>query len=151
MFLTLFAFFESGLRIDDPVRDLLQRTVLVEPNDCVSSRVFAIQHEQVVGNAHSVRAAFERALHGDACRGSVDLWIAYIRFCHDQPALRSKAKDIFYRAVHACPWSKEVAMEAFQTLSADMEASELRAVFNTMQAKGLRIRLELDEFVKQWR
>ena len=150
MFMILFAWAESSLRIDDPVRDVLRRTVLVEPEDCLSSRIFAIYHENQVGNAHSTRAAFENALESEACSGSVALWISYIRFCYSRKELRHKTKDVFYRAVGSCPWSKELAMEAFTTLVKVMESSELRAVFNTMTSKGLRVHVDLEDFSAKW-
>lgn len=150
IFLTLFAWAESSLRIDDPVRDVLRRIVLVGSQDCPSSRIFAIYHEHQVGNAHSTRAAFENALDSESCSGNVALWISYIRFCYSQKELRHKAKDVFYRAVGSCPWSKELAMEAFTTLLRVMESSELRAVFNTMTSKGLRVHVDLEEFSAKW-
>ena len=41
-------------------------------------------------------------------------------------------------------------MEAFTTLAKIMESSELRAVFNTMTSKGLRIHVDLEEFSAKW-
>jgi hypothetical protein len=131
-------------------REVLRTTVLVEPHGCVSSCVFAIRHEMQVGNVYSVRAAFEHALESDACKGSARLWVDYLRFCHDRKELRSKAKDVFYRAVHACPWSKELIMEAFTTLNRDMESSELRGLFSMKQTKGLRVHVDLDDFLGKW-
>ena len=151
IFLRLFDWAESSLRIDDPVARLLESTVLVEPYDCVNSRVFAIQHEIRTGAVHSTRAAFESALESDACRGSVHLWISYIRFCYGHDELRGRAKEVYHRAVGVCPWSKELYMEAFGTLIRDMSSSELKAVFQTLTAKGLRVHVDLDEFVGEWK
>ncbi|KAI1212225.1 DUF1740-domain-containing protein [Annulohypoxylon truncatum] len=151
IFLSLFAWREARLSIDDNVRSILDKVVLVEPHDCVSSRVFAIRYESRAGNVHSTRAAFEHALESDACKNHPGLWISYIRFCHDNKALRSKAKSVFYRAIQRCPWSKEVFMEAFVTLGRDMDSSELRSVYNTLCEKGLRVHVEMEEFVEKWR
>ncbi len=41
-------------------------------------------------------------------------------------------------------------MEAFASLAGEMDSSELRAVASTMQAKGLRVHVDLDEFVETW-
>ena len=130
---------------------MLQSTVLVEPHDCLSSRLFSIQHELRTGALHSTRAAFEEAINSEACRGSVRLWIDYIRFCCARKELGSKAKETFHRAVAACPWSKELYMEAFGTLIREMSSSELRAVFQTITAKGLRVHVDLDEFSEEWK
>ncbi|KAL2016481.1 hypothetical protein VTK56DRAFT_3477 [Thermocarpiscus australiensis] len=151
IFLELFAWAESSLRIDDPVRAMLQTVALAEPHDCLSTRRFAIRHEARVGTVHSTRAAFEAALDSEACRGSVALWICYVRFCCSVRELRAKAKEVFYRAIAACPWAKELYMEAFRTLAGEFGSSELRAVFNTMAAKGLRIHVDLEEFVERWK
>lgn len=152
VFLTLFAWADTSLLLNDPVRTLLRTHVLTKSNDCLTSRLFAIQHEMhSFGSIHSVRTAFERALDSDPCRGNVGLWLSYVRFCErNRKELRGKAKEVYYRALGACPWSKELAMEAFTTLLRDMESSELRAVWNTMTTKGLRLCVDLEEFSAEW-
>lgn len=42
-------------------------------------------------------------------------------------------------------------MEAFGTLIRDMKSDELRGVYDTITAKGLRVHLDLEEFVDRWR
>ncbi|KLU87474.1 hypothetical protein MAPG_06474 [Magnaporthiopsis poae ATCC 64411] len=80
IFLSLFDWAEPSLRIDSPVRKLLQKTALVGPHDCVSTRIFAIRHELRAGNFYTARAAFEAALAGGGggdkgpCAGDVRLW-----------------------------------------------------------------------------
>lgn len=152
IFLTLFAWADTSLLLKDPVRTLLRTHVLTKSNDCLTSRLFAIQHEMYsFGSVHSVRTAFERALDGVTCAGNVGLWLSYVRFCaRNRKELRGKAKEVYYRAIGACPWSKELAMEAFGTLVREMESNELRAVWNTMTMKGLRMCVDLDEFSAQW-
>ncbi|KAI1469580.1 DUF1740-domain-containing protein [Daldinia caldariorum] len=151
LFLSLYAWREARLSIDDRVRSILDKVVLVDRFDCVSSRVFAIRYESRTGNVHSTRAAFEHALESEACRNHPGLWISYIRFCHGRKELRAKAKSVFYRALQCCPWSKDVFMEAFATLVRDMDSSELKSVYNTMCEKGLRVHVEMEEFVEGWR
>ncbi|KAI1865577.1 hypothetical protein JX265_007900 [Neoarthrinium moseri] len=151
IFLNLYAWREERLSIDDRVRSLLDLVVLTKAHDCVSSRVFAIRHEMGTGNVHSTRAAFERAVESETCKHHVGVWISYIRYCHQKKELRSKAKDVFYRAIQECPWSKHVFMEAFVTLARDMDSSELKSVYNTLCEKGLRVHVELDEFVRSWK
>ncbi|KAI1144576.1 DUF1740-domain-containing protein [Hypoxylon sp. FL0543] len=150
IFLALFAWREARLSIDDRVRSILDQAVLIEPHDCVSSRAFAIRYESRTGNIHSTRAAFEHALESEACKNHPDLWISYIRFCHGRKELRAKAKGVFYRAIQRCPWSKEVFMEAFATLVRDMDSSELKSVYNTLCEKGLRVHVDMEEFVEKW-
>jgi len=147
------------------VRSLLQDVILTRANESLAGHIFAISHELSTGNAHSACAAFERALSSPVCAHHTGLWISYIRLCHARKELRgakdkvkdkdqstkSKAKDIFYRAIQACPWSKDVFMEAFGTLVRDMDSTELKSVYSTMCQKGFRIHVDLDEFVDRWR
>ncbi len=146
----MFAWAEPGLRIDDPVRSLLRSAALVAPHDCASTRVFAIRHEMRIGNAYSTKSTFEDAVASEACRGNVGLWVAYVRFCYRQKELRARAKDVFYRAVHACPWSKALVMEGFTTIIKDLESNELTAVYDSMLTKGLCVHVEMQDFVQKW-
>ncbi|KAI0118868.1 DUF1740-domain-containing protein [Nemania sp. FL0031] len=152
IFLSLFAWREERLSINDRVRSLLQDHTLKPSHESISSHVFAISHELRTGNAHSTRAAFERALAPSAVGAHhLGLWIAYIRFCHARKELRAKAKPVFYRAIQACPWAKDVFMEAFGTLVREMDSAELKSVYSAMCEKGLRIHVDMDEFVEKWR
>ncbi|KAL7798271.1 NRDE-2, necessary for RNA interference domain-containing protein [Trichoderma ceciliae] len=151
VFLSMFEWSDASLRVIDETRDLLYDQALVKEHDCVSSRTFAIQHELTRGNTNTIKAAFEHALASDVCQNSPALWISYIRFCHAQKQLRAKAKDVFYRALRHCPGSKEVIMEAFLTLIRDMESEELKAVYNTMTSKGMRVHVDLEEFLDKQR
>lgn len=118
-----------------------------------------------------------------ACKYSVDIWIGYIRFLRQvylqalslsfsgfsaktgaresgkkktdaQTASALKSlKDVFYRAVAACPWSKRLYMEAFssEALVNELSSGELRAVVGTMVAKGLRVHVDFDGFERKWK
>lgn len=129
---------------------------------------------------HSTKAAFGAALSSDTCKSNVDIWIGYIRFLTQvyfhalspssssarergggrkkpdaQVANAAKAlKDVFYRAVAACPWSKRLYMEAFcadGALLRELSSGELRAVVGTMVAKGLRVHVDFEGFNRRWR
>lgn len=146
VFLNLFGWADATIRVVDETRQLLYDKVLVKKDDSVSSRVFAIQHELEAGNANSTRAAFEHAVCSEACKHNARLWAWYIGFCQSQRQLQAKAKDVFYRALSHCPWSKEVMMEAFAVRG--LESDELRSVYGTMASKGLRIHVDLDEYME---
>lgn len=162
IFLSLFAWADTMVIINDPVRELLRTNVLTKAHDCLSSRLFAIRHEMRAGSAHSVRVAFERALDADgAGHGCVGLWRCYVRFCAgNKRELRGGggggglAKEVYFRAIAACPWSKVLAMEAFTTLVGDgigsLDSGELRSVWATMAAKGLRLHVDVEEFSAEW-
>ncbi|KAM5351290.1 hypothetical protein ACJ41O_004013 [Fusarium nematophilum] len=151
IFLALFEWADSSLRVIDETRTLLHETVLTPAQDCLSSRMFAIHHEMQRGNVNTTKAAFEHAVASDACKYNVSLWVGFIRFCSAQRELRPKAKDALFRALRHCPWSKDVMMEAFLTLNRDMESSELKGVFETMTSKGLRVHVDLEEFLEKRR
>lgn len=168
IFLRLFAWADTSILLNDPVRDLLRDPVLSAAHDGVTSRIFALQHEAHAGTVHSVAAAFERALvDSDACRGNVGLWLDYVRFCcrrlSSPPPITSssssssaarkneKVKDVYYRAIGSCPWSKALAMEAFApAMVKGMDSAELRSVFHTVASKGLRVHVDLEDFVANW-
>ncbi|KAL2201545.1 NRDE-2, necessary for RNA interference-domain-containing protein [Corynascus similis CBS 632.67] len=160
LFLSLFAWCQPPLRIDDPVRAVLQARAFAagSPHDCLGARRFAIHHEARAGTAHSVRAAFEAALESDACRGSAELWTRYLRFCCSSDRggrtreLRGRAREVFYRAIGACPGAKEIYMEAFgPRMRGLLSRSELGAVVETMAEKGLRVHVDLGEFLERWK
>ncbi|KAJ0325823.1 hypothetical protein Brms1b_000037 [Colletotrichum noveboracense] len=147
IFLTLFAWASTTFGIDDPVRDILRKVTLTDANDCIGSRMFAIRYELLKGNVHSTQAAFERALDTTACRSNPEFWRCYIKFSYARKQFRHKAKEVFFRGLRHCPWSKDLALEAYTTLINVMDEFELRSVFNTMTSKGLRIHVDLEEFV----
>ncbi|KAG5798933.1 hypothetical protein H9Q69_002067 [Fusarium xylarioides] len=147
IFLSLFEWADSSLRVIDETRALLHETVLTPAHDCLSSRIFAVHHEIERGNVNTTKAAFEHAVSSDTCKFNTSLWIHFIRFCSSHRELRPKAKDILFRALMHCPWSKDVMMEAFLTLNREMDSSELKGIFETMTSKGLRIHVDLEEFL----
>lgn len=146
--LSLLEWSDSSLRVIDETRNILHDNVLIKPHDCITSRLFAIHHELSHGNVHTERTAFENAVSSDACRSSPQVWISYIRFAQQQREIKGKAKDVFYRALRHCPWSKEVMMEAFGTLIGVMDERELRSVYRTMEEKGMRTHVDLEQHLK---
>ncbi|KAH1308405.1 hypothetical protein V6Z96_005714 [Aspergillus fumigatus] len=150
----------------------------------ITSHLFSIYTELVrpvyAGSTlHSVRAAFEKAI-GDPAHlphtgtgaltngvssststalSSLTLWKLYIMFELSRHEI-NRAKEVFYRAIRACPWSKELVMLAFTHLRADvvrdrykdsprkgegMGFDELRRVYNVLVEKELRIHVDIEE------
>lgn len=147
--LSLFEWADMGMRIVDETQTLMQRTSLQPREDCLSNRVFSIEHEMVRGNIHTTRSAYEKALRSDACKHNAGLWASYIRFCAANRQLNAKAVDVLYRALNACPWSKDVAIEAFTTLVNHLKSEDLKSVYNMMTEKGLRVHVDLDEYLER--
>ncbi|KAG9232556.1 NRDE-2, necessary for RNA interference-domain-containing protein [Amylocarpus encephaloides] len=145
IFLSLYTWNESRLRIDNRVRNILQSTVLAPNHDTVSSRVSAIQYEISHGTKYSVRSAFEHALTSQACSASASLWRMYLLYVLTIPQFRSQAKDIWYRALRACPWVKELYILGFEELGELVSFQELKRTWRVMGEKELRVHVDLEE------
>ena len=55
----------------------------------------------------------------------------------------ANAKRLFYRAVHACPWSKQLWMDAFRAavLRPAFTNDELRDILAHVAEKGIHLRI----------
>ncbi|KAL4913765.1 NRDE-2, necessary for RNA interference-domain-containing protein [Aspergillus aurantiobrunneus] len=186
--LSLFAWNESRFRIEERVRDIMRditTTSTASQFDGVpipiTSHLFSIYTElnrptYAGSTLHSARAAFEKAIGNKNAsstssspttststgRSSISLWKLYILFelsCNDI----ARAKSVFYRAMRACPWSKDILMLAFSHLREDvvrerrsdsgmtplrkgegMDFHELRHVYNVLVEKELRIHIDIE-------
>lgn len=145
IFLSLYTWNESRLRIDNRVRNILQATVLTPAHDTVTSRLFAIHYEINHGTIHSARSAFEHALSSPACSSSAGLWKLYILYCLQTPSFRTKAKDVWYRALRACPWAKELYIIGFEEMDDMLEYGELKRTWRVMGEKELRVHIDLED------
>ncbi|KAL1962181.1 hypothetical protein VTN77DRAFT_527 [Rasamsonia byssochlamydoides] len=147
----------------------------------ITSHIFSIFHElhrpvYSGSTLHSARAAFERAIGDPAFstggrsilatdssknkntgHSSLSLWKLYILFELSHNDIR-RAKEVFYRGMRACPWSKDLLMLAFRHLRDDIQPvrarggeadgmgfDELRRVYHVLVDKELRIHEEIDE------
>ncbi|POS84241.1 hypothetical protein EPUL_004498, partial [Erysiphe pulchra] len=147
IFISFYSWNESRLRIDDRVRNILVRNVLVPQNDTLTSRLFAIRHEIKIGNLHSTKAAFEDSVSSPVTKYSAGLWQLYILYCLSIPQLQRNAMSVWYRAIRTCPSVKEIYTLGFEKLGASMEYLELKRVWKTMEEKELRVHVNLeDEF-----
>ncbi|KAJ5779795.1 hypothetical protein N7457_007515 [Penicillium paradoxum] len=126
--------------------------------------------------AHSIRGAFERAIidamipaktspfelaSSTAARSNVTLWKLYLLFeLYGECSVR-RAREVYFRAVRACPWSKEVFLLAFEHLRADLTrrlptkaevnpagftTTELRPLYVEMRRRGLRVHYPVEDF-----
>lgn len=151
IFMSLYAWNESRARIDDRVRSMLRDVALIDKNDCITSRIFAIRYGIQRGNVHSTKAAFEHAVASEVCKGNAGLWRLYVLWCvHNADAkVREGAKDVLYRGMRACPGVKPLMMEAFETLRPLMTDDELKSVYKVMEEKEVRIHVDLEEWVEE--
>lgn len=72
------------------------------------------------------------------------MWKLYFLFEYSRGDLQ-KAKMVFYRAVRACPWFKELYLLAFQYLRGVTPLAEARGIYEMIVEKELRIFVSLDE------
>jgi hypothetical protein len=158
IFLSLFKWNDARLNLMHRTRDIFEVTTGRDPNSAnapaeihrvpITTHLFSIYIEMgrpvVLGStAHSIRAAFERAI-GDAtismgrtpaqkhafeltsstsAKNSLTLWRLYILYELYAQYNVPRAREIFLRAVRSCPWSKELYMLAFEHLRADLTAA----------------------------
>lgn len=62
----------------------------------------------------------------------------------------SRAQEVFYRGMRACPWAKEFYMLAFteSKLRDAIGFRGLRSIYETMVEKGIRIHVDLGEVLE---
>ncbi|KAE8681526.1 UPF0614 [Hibiscus syriacus] len=77
------------------------------------------------GSPHRIHGLFERALANDKFHSSVVLWRLYVAYEINVVHNASSARRIFFRAIHACPWSKKLWLDGFLRLSSILTAKEL--------------------------
>jgi hypothetical protein len=112
-----------------------------------SEWLFAIGTERLrAASGERVRALFERALAGSdwrisAARQSIVLWRFYIHYELASGDARA-AMRIYFRAIRAVPWSKQLWLDGFQPeLIAHITSEELNEIQHLMMEKEIRLRL----------
>ncbi|CAI5468196.1 unnamed protein product [Closterium sp. Yama58-4] len=98
-----------------------------------------------------VRGLLERALASSA-KGSgqcVLMWRLYIGYELHISRNVDAARRVFFRAIHACPWSKALWLDAFTQLHGVIKGEELNELANMMRDKELRLRTDVYEILLQ--
>ncbi|CAI5523271.1 unnamed protein product [Closterium sp. Naga37s-1] len=98
-----------------------------------------------------VRGLLERALASSA-KGSgqcVLMWRLYIGYELHISQNADAARRVFFRAIHACPWSKALWLDAFTQLHGIIKGEELNELANMMRDKELRLRTDVYEILLQ--
>ncbi|KAJ5272995.1 hypothetical protein N7478_008120 [Penicillium angulare] len=108
----------------------------------------------------AVRARFGE----NSARSNLTIWKLYILYELYRVKDLAAAKSVFFRAIQACPWSKELIIFAFEHLRGDMpdlsgamvgkveglSVEELRRLFLVLEERQLRLHLNIkDELVSQ--
>ena len=148
IFLSLYAWNESKLRIDDRLHSRVNRVVdqsLMRSQTSIVPYSFMIDVE-IARSLHSatsnnaIRSAFERALASEAGAHCAPLWKDFFLFRLAEGDVLG-AEKVLYRALHACPWSKELPLLAFERLCEQdgMGKDKLERLFALMEDRGLRL------------
>ncbi|KAG6498104.1 hypothetical protein ZIOFF_046013 [Zingiber officinale] len=112
--------------------------------------LFALAFEiGAAGSYHRIHSLFERALSNEKLQKSVLLWRCYLEYEANIAHNLSAARRIFFRAIHACPWSKRLWLDGFQKLSNVLSAKELSDLQEVMRDKELNLRTDIYEILLQ--
>lgn len=101
------------------------------------------------GTKHRVRALLERGLENEKLRNSVILWRCYIAYECDVVCNPSAARRVYFRAIHACPWSKRLWLDGFLKLSSVLSPKELSDLQEVMRDKEINLRTDIYEILLQ--
>lgn len=112
--------------------------------------LFALSFEMCKGGSqHRIRGLFERALSNDTLCRSVVLWRCYLEYEMNVAHDPSAARRIFFRAIHACPWSKKLWLDGFLKVNPVLTAKELSDLQEVMRDKELNLRTDIYEILLQ--
>lgn len=112
--------------------------------------LFALSYEMFRGGSHHrIRGLFEKALGNDRLCSSVLLWRCFIVFEMEIAHDPSAARRVFFRAIHACPWSKRLWLDGFLKLNSVLTARELSDLQEVMRDKELNLRTDIYEILLQ--
>lgn len=168
---------------DDPYQQYRDFTLSAIPPQtmAISTHLFTIFKEIsrpafTDATQHSARAAFEKAIgeyidptaerpdqknvrhnfSADCARSNLTIWKLYIFWELNRGRGVDAAKAVFYRAIHACPWSKELIMLAFEQLRDDLpdlpktsawelglHSHQLRELYYVLDERQLRCHIDL--------
>ena len=158
IFLSIYGWNEARFRIDDRLRSVVNELLLNgggeignKLQDNVVPHFFALYselHRAVTfgSNVFTVRSTFERAIESDSGAHCAGLWKLYFLFEHSRHEAE-RAKMVFWRALRACPWAKDLYMLAFEYLSGEkgMEEADLRGIYELLGEKELRRHVRVED------
>eukprot|EP00898_Chlorokybus_atmophyticus_P000447 jgi/Chlat1/1402/Chrsp12S01975 len=120
---------------------------LLEKHPSPVTALFAVESEvSRPGTVHRIVTLFERLVEHPSMRCSVVLWRAYIAFLQSL-GRNDAARRAFFRAIHICPWSKELWLDGFRRLAGVLSAKELSELMDIMKDKELRLRTDVYEIL----
>ncbi|KAK9118131.1 hypothetical protein Scep_016224 [Stephania cephalantha] len=144
------AFVGAGSRYTVPNKLRLIFDEYCRKKPSVIALLFALSFELgKFGSHHRIHALFERALANEQLQNSVLLWRCYLAYEIIVAGNLSAAKRVFFRAIHACPWSKKLWLDGFLKLNSILTAKELADLQDVMRDKELNLRTDVYEILLQ--
>ncbi|KAI8340046.1 NRDE-2, necessary for RNA interference-domain-containing protein [Chlamydoabsidia padenii] len=143
--LGLFIWNESKTWIYNRVQGLFATSLASDPNIILwLVYVYVHLHRNQPYDVNLVRTLFEEALEHPRTKSSILLWKLYIQ--HEVGLGNTeKARELLYRSVRECPWSKDLYLFGFQKLGSTMTTKELLDLTSLMMEKDIRTRLMIDQ------
>ncbi|XP_073143744.1 uncharacterized protein [Henckelia pumila] len=110
--------------------------------------LYALSFEMNAGGSkHRIRGLFERALEDGKLQNLVILWRCYLEYEMNIACNFAAAKRVFFRAIHACPWSKRLWLDGFLKLDSILTVKELSDLQEVMRDKELNLRTDIYEIL----
>lgn len=95
------------------------------------------------------RSGLAAAVESERTRGSYVVWRIYIEL-EVRAGQLERAKKLLYRAIGECPLVKELYLVAFGPLRSVFNGRELNEMADAMAARGIRLRVGLEEMTEGW-
>ncbi|KAI5059254.1 hypothetical protein GOP47_0025573 [Adiantum capillus-veneris] len=99
------------------------------------------------GSGPRIHSLFEKAVESTKTHKSVVLWRCYMAYELEVRGDLDAARRVYFRAIHACPWSKLLWLDGFKKMSNVLSAKELSDFQDIMREKELRIRTDVYEIL----
>ncbi|KAK9475764.1 NRDE-2, necessary for RNA interference-domain-containing protein [Lipomyces japonicus] len=132
---------ERRYRIENNVNRIINDIVL--DKDIVTAQLwqFAITYQMELKLVHVARSYFERAASHERTKSNVSFWLAYLSF-ENINGEKLDVKNIAFRGIVACPWSKDLIMQTLLLLGDNLTKFERRQLHVVLLERNLRIRIE---------
>ncbi|KAK9451209.1 NRDE-2, necessary for RNA interference-domain-containing protein [Limtongia smithiae] len=141
---------ESKYRVQNNVSDLLNNVVLANGGVSVGVWHVVVEYALSIGSENVARSYFERAVaargaSSSTTRENVSVWRAYVAFEREHRSVHNYAKKVLFRGIAACPWARDLLLDAFGSFDDNITAGELKILGEVMMEREVRMRVALPE------
>ncbi|KAI9250894.1 NRDE-2, necessary for RNA interference-domain-containing protein [Phascolomyces articulosus] len=145
VFIGLYVWNEARTKLYNRVRSMFTSSIESDPNVILwLSSIRTELHYHQPYDINQVKSLFESAVEKTSTRSSILLWKLFIE--HEVKCGEMiHAKSLFYRAIRACPWSKEICLLGIRLLSRYLSEKELHEIVSLMMEKEIRLRHPIDD------